>query len=316
MAYFFLAIFLAAAIVQGVRQDVDADHAEASLGPIEFGRKAWPEQAMMQVENHSEGLKAETPWVVAENLKYEEVQKELLKYLDEHIENAATEFPKFQKKQHLRDALEKLPESNSTCQLGSLLKDLTKACKTFQLGQKGVASFKLWRRREGGASENPFASLSDLDDSEKDCATSAQELFLYGSDMVKALRVPVDQIWAQTLPTGTMRIVQSLWVLKKWLVPLATAKSAALLWAGFWNDPNNTQSRTSKDKLSKFAKLTAHQTVHPGTRLGQLIESHGDLNNCYVDENHQELARNMWSFVSMSFVFGMRKTRQRCLVST
>lgn len=62
-----------------------------------------------------------------------------------------------------------------------------------------------------------------------------------------ALQVPAEKVFEDFLehvdmPLEELAMVQRLWFLQKWLVPLATASRAALLWAGFWDGDSNRTS--------------------------------------------------------------------------
>ena len=303
-----LCAVLACAVREG-REGIDIG--EAALTPAKFQEER--ARSDSKTTDHQRAL--EEPWTLTENLRYEEVQAELLKNLTPVVDqDIDPSFPKFKRKQELREVIEilrNLNQSNrlppSGCQLGGLLAQLTWECE--QAEPQNV-----WIRHQGTSfehEENPFR-LSSLPN--KTCRESAADIFLYGRDLVQALQVPAEAIHDLMVPAETLPLVQSLWFLQKWLVHMATAQSAAILWAGFWTDPDDPKgadSRTSKQKLFEFARLTDHQTVHPATLLGRTIEEHGDLNRCYRDESENELAQNMWSLVSMFFVIGMQQKEQR-----
>ena len=100
------------------------------------------------------------------------------------------------------------------------------------------------------------------------------------------------------------------------MVPLATASKHALLWAGFWEaEPTG---RASISKLNHFAELMDHQTIHPNTALGRIIEDSGQVSECYGksrDNLTVQLADNLWSIASMSFVLGMKQSGQGTVVA-
>ena len=260
-------------------------------------------QGLRQVQQAAE------TWVVVENLNYQQVQEELLKYLAEDARRSGKGQKQeggklqFQEKQDLRKVLRNLAKNPSSvkCQLGQLRESLTQVCRNGGLGTWPETKRKYFSRCKAMT-----------------CSESTDDIFLYGNDLVQSLQVPDEQVWFHQVPKRVYPLVQSLWFLRNWLLPHAAAKSAAILWAGFWTDPNDPkgpESRTSKEKLFNFAKITDHQTVHPATLLGQLIEENGDLDNCYTHTEENELTQNMWSFASMSFVEGMRKKQQSAVVA-
>ena len=147
---------------------------------------------------------------------------------------------------------------------------------------------------------------------QKTCAASSADLFIFGQRLVEALQVPEEEVVEKRLTPDVAKLVQSLYFLRSWLVPLATARQASLLWAGFWDgDPKN---RTTLQTLSDFAAATDHQTVHPTTELGRLIELHGELSHCYASQT-RHFMDNMWSFSSMAFVMGMKAKTQGTVVA-
>eukprot|EP00435_Cladocopium_sp_Y103_P072728 s332_g41.t1 len=79
-------------------------------------------------------------------------------------------------------------------------------------------------------------------------------------------------------------------------------------------DPKGHQSRTSKERLLHFADRIETQTVHPSTELGQLAEKYDNLAGCEGTIQHN-LKRNMWSFFSFAFVYGMREKKQDVVVA-
>ena len=248
-------------------------------------------------------------WSVGEVVEWTQVQEELMTSMKtnlfintEHLSPKETE---------LRTALEKVG-SEDECQMHGFLEDLIEACEA--IGPKNIWSQKhsstIWIARDPFEEELP----------KKTCVESAKDIFLYGNELVKTLAVRPQRIWENSrgrlkppIPSEELKMVQSLWFLKKWLVPLATTNASALLWAGFWEeDPSN---RTTKSKLFQFAKDVDHQTVHPDTELGRLIEKHEDLSNCYNDPKVKKLTNNMWSIASMSFVLGMQEKGQGTVVA-
>lgn len=145
---------------------------------------------------------------------------------------------------------------------------------------------------------------------------SAKDVFLHGKDIIAAMRVPSKLVQSKWNPVGreTLRLVQSLYFMKQWVVGLATTEKAAILWAGFWTDPDAPKGhleRSSKENLLKFARLTESQTVHPSTKLGQMIEKFDELDQC---RDHPVVA-NFWSFASFSFVLGMRQKHQGTVIA-
>ena len=195
-----------------------------------------------------------------------------------------------------------LASLSAKCQIGRLWAKLRDECLK-------AKPENVWVRVKGMPkvlARNPFQKLLPA----KTCEQSAADVFLYGQELVMALKVPDKKVWAKQVSKEQLPFVQSLWFLRNWLVPIAETKGAALLWAGFWTDPKDPQSRTSKEKLFNFAQMTDHQIVHPATLLGTMIEDLDDLNKCYEGKHERELAMNMWSFVSMCFVMGMQQKEQ------
>lgn len=148
--------------------------------------------------------------------------------------------------------------------------------------------------------------------SKKTCKDSADDIFVHGSALVKAMQYPKDSVASLKLDRDTAAMVQSLYFLRAWLTPLARTHNSALLWAGFWDaDPTK---RATMEALHEFAMATGHSTVHPDSWLGQVIDSSDDLVDCYKDETLQ-LLLNMWDIVSMSFVLGMMERGQGTVVA-
>ena len=195
---------------------------------------------------------------------------------------------------------------NTTCQqqLGGLLRALIAACiaKTQSAEVNAYGHKQLF---------TPFGL------NPKTCKESAKDIFLHGEDLVGTYRVPPELVADGKVPDATVPLVQSLDFLKSWLVPLATAKKDALIWAGFWTDPHDPhgkQRRTSVEMLAEFASRTEHDTVHPDTVLGTLIEKHGALGRCR-DTIEQHLVENLWKLASFAFVSGMREKGQNTVVA-
>ena len=179
-------------------------------------------------------------------------------------------------------------------QLGGLLSDLNVACV------------------EASPKEHYIFKYYEPALPEKDCVASAMDIFIYGQRLVEALQVPEEQVEQKRVSPELAPLVQSLYFLRSWLVPLATTSHSAMLWAGFWDgDPEN---RTTQQALFEFAAATDHETMHPSTELGRLIERHGQLSHCYSGET-MDFMNNMWSFCSMSFVMGMKSKAQGTVVA-
>ncbi|CAK9105645.1 Ankyrin-3 (ANK-3) (Ankyrin-G) [Durusdinium trenchii] len=124
-------------------------------------------------------------------------------------------------------------------------------------------------------------------------------------------------MWMNGVPPETLPLVKSLEFLQKWLVKLATAKKEAILWAGFWTDPDAEDGhlhRASKETLQRFAHLTETETVHPSTKLGRMIEEFNELDQC-KGELAWKLTGNFWSFASYSFVLGMKRKKQGTVIA-
>lgn len=159
------------------------------------------------------------------------------------------------------------------------------------------------------------------------CAESARDILLYGLELVKAMQVPAELIWNYHLPEGkkfrkenrnTYRLVQKLFFLKSWLRPVAAPTKRAILWSGFWTDPEvGPAGRTSKESLFAFANLTEHDTLHPSTELGRIMEAHQELSACFQVENPiaQNMANNVWALASFMFVLGSEMQEQSTVVA-
>ena len=309
-----MALSLCAVLSCAVRQEVGVDEQAEALQP----------------DSHNS---EEAPWNVTENLKYEEVQAELLHFLESKRSSKSISGPrkllhylklklrqsppKFKKKKRLRKVLDKLWKlhesgraSSSGCQLGGLLAKLFATCidTKNEIGWGMVGQMFMKKIRSSSVSVTNFCD-SELKFEHWNCRESASDIFLYGQELVQTLQIPEEQKTG-LLPKETLLLVQSFCNLCRWLLPIATSAQAAMLWAGFWNDPEDSDSRTSKDKLFDFAEMIDHQTVHPATQFGRFIEEQGDLDKCYSDKSEDELTQNMWSFASMSFVMGMKEKKQ------
>jgi len=148
---------------------------------------------------------------------------------------------------------------------------------------------------------------------DKTCAESVSDIFALGNELVETLRVSRDAVASFDVDSKTLRRYQALSFLRSWLVDLTKTLQHALLWAGFWDgDPEN---RTTQTALSNFAKEIEHAPLHPNTFLGRAIEASQDLSACYEDAQTRELAANMWSIASMSFVLGMRDRAQGTVIA-
>ena len=245
-------------------------------------------------------------WAV-EEIGAEQIQGELLKTLPEGRFSLGA-YPIFRPPEEksvlfLQGALD-VGAGNATCQqqLGGLLRALIAAC---------------FEKAPGGQVEKALNDMLFPALKPKTCKESVEDIFLHGEDLVDTFRVPREQMLNLKVPKATLPLVQSLDFLTWWLVPLAIAKKDALIWAGFWTDPkdpNGSESRTSRQKLSDFALRTEHDTVHPDTVLGTLVEKHGMLDHC-SDTTGKELADNMWKLASFAFVSGMREKGQNTVVA-
>ena len=147
----------------------------------------------------------------------------------------------------------------------------------------------------------------------KTCTQSVSDIFASGDDLVPALQVSRDAVASLKVSDETLRRYQALSFLRNWLVKLTRTHHDALVWAGFWDgDP---QKRTTKGKLSNFARSIEHATMHPDSFLGQVIEGSQNFDACYGDAQTSALAGNMWSIASMSFVLGMREKAQGTVIA-
>ena len=242
----------------------------------------------LAVEEKSDG------WSMGEVVDWPKVQEELVSSMKTlNISTIEGESPS-----ELRTALEELG-SEDACEMKGFLKDLINECESIG------PSYEDW----------PFKKLP-----KKTCIESAKDIFLHGEELLKALAVPYQKVsdnyfgeLKPPIPLNELKMIQSLWFLRNWFVSLASAKSSALLWAGVWD--GDASNRTTKRKLFEFAEDVDHQTVHPDTKLGQLIFKHRDLSNCYKDPTVSKLTNNMWSFASMAFMLGMQKNEQSTVVA-
>ncbi|CAK9023786.1 unnamed protein product, partial [Durusdinium trenchii] len=250
---------------------------------------------------------SEVPWSVGDDVNGESIQEELVKFLDKEGQEAShgnegQKFPMFKKPDvntvtFLEEALETDTEDPCQQQLGGLMRDLQKVCE------------------EAKPEEDRWGWFQSLP--AKTCVESVKELFLHGLELVAASQVPVNLVYQKRLPRSTLPLLQSLNFLEKWLVKLATAEKEAILWAGFWTDPNSQDGhlhRASKETLFRFAHLTETETVHPSTKLGRMIEQFNELDQC-KGELAWKLTGNFWSFASYSFVLGMKRKEQGTVIA-
>ena len=194
----------------------------------------------------------------------------------------------------LRGVASSSPSAGCWEQLGGLLADLEAVCQ------------------EASPEEHYTFKYYEPALPEKDCAASAMDIFIYGQRLVEALQVPEEQVEQKRVSPELAPLVQSLYFLRSWLVPLATTSHSAMLWAGFWDgDPEN---RTTQQALFEFAAATDHETMHPSTELGRMIERRGELSHCYRGKT-LDFMNNMWSFCSMSFIMGMKSKAQGTVVA-
>ncbi|CAE7357422.1 unnamed protein product [Symbiodinium sp. CCMP2456] len=249
--------------------------------------------------------------VEGEAISAEQIQGELQQELPEagsSLADALARYPIFRPPTErsalfLRGALNARTD-NTTCQhqLGGLLRALIAACH-----EKTRVGYDYEHKQLFGPS-----GLKP-----KTCQESAKDIFLHGEELVGTYRVPPELVAHGKVPEATLPLVQSLDFLKSWLIPLATAKKDALIWAGFWTDPHDPhgrQRRSSVEMLAEFAQRTEHDTVHPDTVLGALIEKHGALGRC-SDTMEHHLIENLWKLASFAFVSGMREKGQNTVIA-
>ena len=107
--------------------------------------------------------------------------------------------------------------------------------------------------------------------------------------------------------------------LSSWFVPLATTSQSKskMLWAGFWDGENAEDGRTTETALFNFAKLVDHETVHPDTILGRLVDKYHVFRSCDGDPGawrNSELTGgplpHFWRAASEAFVWAMAKANQ------
>eukprot|EP00439_Symbiodinium_sp_Y106_P004340 s6034_g1.t1 len=207
--------------------------------------------------------------------------------------------------------------------LRSLVNALESTCKIHE-----PKSFARRPRRRGPRdrdSEYHPECFQDLQN--MTCAESARDILLYGRELVKAMQVPAELVWNYHLPEGrkfrkenwkTYRLVQKLFFLKSWLRTVAAPAKHAILWSGFWTDPEvGPAGRTSKESLFAFANLTEHDTLHPSTELGRIMEAHQELSACFHVGNPTalNLANNVWALASFMFVLGSEMQEQSTVVA-
>ena len=151
---------------------------------------------------------------VGEQLSAEDMQHGLLDFLN----NARWKysFPDLRPDLDLyaRKILEKLPRRKSSnarsCQeqLGGLLTELTTTCK-----------------------------LVIETESRSSCPESVKSIFLHGASVVLALQMGPDLVKnAAATPRLRKPLLDAGYFLKRWIIEQATAKKAAILWAGFWTN--------------------------------------------------------------------------------
>ncbi|CAE7604007.1 ANK1 [Symbiodinium sp. CCMP2592] len=242
-----------------------------------------------------------SPWTDLESLTPEELQLSVLERLQQS-NSTSTEAKDYDDSPGQRLLLSQIQGSwrdkgTPKCwrQLGRLLERLTEHCERSQKSEHWI--FKFYEPR-------PPA---------KTCVDSVRDIFLHGQTLVRRMDVPRSKLASLDLPANTVREMQALMYLQSWFVPLAATTNSALLWAGFWDgDPTN---RTTKSALFQFADETDHDTVHPDSILGRLIEESQDLNDCDKDASTNQMLQNMWTFSSMSFVSNMRAKAQGTVVA-
>ena len=123
-----------------------------------------------------------------------------------------------------------VPPSSCLEQLGGLLCELNSMCwKTM----KGKIT---WAKRTGDpARSRKSISFHHLEDVPiPTCYENVEGLFLHGRDVVQAQQVGDD--FAANAPRSTKPLLQNGMFLKAWIIELATANKAAILWAGFWTN--------------------------------------------------------------------------------
>ncbi|CAK9068074.1 unnamed protein product [Durusdinium trenchii] len=256
----------------------------------------------------------EVPWSLADDVNGSTIQEELVKFLDKAqlgrkkkksllskmrglFRSKKEVFPKIKEPDRravtfLESAMKGDAKEPCQQQLGGLMKELQKACEQAWQGEEDL------RRRQT-------------------CTDSVKDLFLNGQDLVETSQIPHRLMWMNGVPPETLPLVKSLEFLQKWLVKLATAKKEAILWAGFWTDPDAEDGhlhRASKETLQRFAHLTETETVHPSTKLGRMIEEFNELDQC-KGELAWKLTGNFWSFASYSFVLGMKRKKQGTVIA-
>eukprot|EP00435_Cladocopium_sp_Y103_P074044 s332_g46.t1 len=257
------------------------------------------------------------------NVSADEMQRGLLEFLKQHPDvGGLPEFhnPPKKYKTLLKKARAeandwqswKDPPSSCLKQLGGLLRELDSKC--WKTMKRKMDKRKV--RIRGVEVLRPHYSFNHFKDLEMPtCNENVEDLFLHGKDVVRAKRFGDD--FAKDAPTATKPLLQTGMFLRTWIIDLATAKSAAILWAGFWtnaSDPEGHQSRTSKERLFHFADRIESQTVHPSTALGRMAEENGNLAAC-EGPIENEVKSNMWSLFSFSFVYGMREKKQDMIVA-
>ncbi|CAE7235531.1 ANK1 [Symbiodinium sp. CCMP2456] len=244
-----------------------------------------------------------TPWTDFESLTPEELQRSVWERLQQS-QSASTEAEDSEDSpgpgqellfSQIQQGWREKGTPKCWSQLGRLLESLTDECQRSQKEEHWI--FGLYKPR-------PDA---------KTCAESVRDVFLQGQRLVQTMEMPRSKLASLDLPNNTVREMQALMYLQSWFVPLARTKNFALLWAGFWD--GDRTNRTTTSALFQFANETDHDTVHPDSIMGRLIEESQDLNACYEDASTNQMLQNMWTFSSMSFVSNMRAKAQGTVVA-
>ena len=178
-----------------------------------------------------------------EQVSADEMQRGLLEFLKQHHDTGG--LPEYKDPPEKYKALLstakakakgwkswKVPPSSCLEQLGGLLQELNSMCwKTM----KGKMVLKQEIIRDGiklPKEKYEFKNLRDVPI--PTCNENVEGLFLHGRDVVRVQQVGND--FAKDTPTATKPLLQAGLFLQEWIIKLATANKAAILWAGFWTN--------------------------------------------------------------------------------
>ena len=204
------------------------------------------------------------------NVSADEMQRGLLEFLKQHrVIAGLPEFhnPPKRYKTLLASARAeakgwqswKVPPSSCLKQLGGLLQELNSECWKIMKRKMRKANIKI-RGVDSVRDAYEFHHLTN--EPMPTCPESAEDIFLHGKDVVQAQQVGDD--FAKDAPTATKPLLQAGLFLKAWIINLATAKKAGILWAGFWTDAT----------WHHLARLARQPLFHAFHKLAKLMNIH------------------------------------------